>query len=43
MLRFYVLHVIVLPGLAILLLGVHLWRWRKDTMLDLAEGGADDA
>ncbi len=43
LLRFYVLHVIVLPGLAIVLLGVHLWRWRKDTMLDLAEGGADDA
>lgn len=30
LLRFYVLHIYVLPGLALVLLGVHLWRVRKD-------------
>ena len=34
LLRFYVLHVALLPGLAIGLLMIHLWRWRKDSMLD---------
>jgi quinol-cytochrome oxidoreductase complex cytochrome b subunit len=33
--RFYVLHVAVLPGLMIVILAVHLWRWRKDSALDL--------
>ena len=28
--RFYVLHIYVLPALAFILLGVHLWRIRKD-------------
>ncbi|OIR18945.1 menaquinol-cytochrome c reductase cytochrome b subunit [mine drainage metagenome] len=28
--RFYALHVMVLPGLTFLLLGIHLWRVRKD-------------
>jgi len=28
--RFYVLHIYVLPALAFILLGVHLWRVRKD-------------
>jgi quinol-cytochrome oxidoreductase complex cytochrome b subunit len=34
LLRFYVLHVAVLPGLVIVGLLFHLWRWRKDSMLD---------
>jgi quinol-cytochrome oxidoreductase complex cytochrome b subunit len=28
--RFYVFHIYVLPALAFILLGVHLWRVRKD-------------
>lgn len=39
LLRFYVLHVAVLPGLMVLLLSIHLWRWRKDRALD--SGGGD--
>lgn len=39
LLRFYVLHVAVLPLLLVLTLAVHLWRWRKDSML---EAGDDD-
>lgn len=35
LLRFYVLHVALLPALLVVLIAVHLWRWRKDTMLDL--------
>jgi quinol-cytochrome oxidoreductase complex cytochrome b subunit len=31
--RFYVLHVAVLPLLLALLVTIHLWRWRKDSML----------
>jgi quinol-cytochrome oxidoreductase complex cytochrome b subunit len=34
LLRFYVLHVAVLPAALIGLLMLHLWRWRKDSMLD---------
>ncbi len=34
LLRFYVLHVAVLPLIMVLVLMVHLWRWRKDAMLD---------
>jgi len=30
LLRFYVLHIYVLPSLVVLLLGVHIWRVRKD-------------
>ena len=30
LIRFYVLHVIVLPGLAVLMIALHLWRVRKD-------------
>jgi quinol-cytochrome oxidoreductase complex cytochrome b subunit len=35
LLRFYVLHVAVLPTSLIFLLMIHLWRWRKDSMLEL--------
>jgi quinol-cytochrome oxidoreductase complex cytochrome b subunit len=42
LLRFYVLHVAVLPAVTLLLLMVHLWRWRKDAMLDLEAEDADD-
>jgi menaquinol-cytochrome c reductase cytochrome b subunit len=34
LLRFYVLHVAVLPSLLVLVLMIHLWRWRKDAMFD---------
>ena len=30
LLRFYVLHIAVLPLIAITLLGIHFWRIRKD-------------
>jgi len=36
LLRFYVLHVAVLPSVLVMLLMIHLWRWRKDSMLDIA-------
>jgi quinol-cytochrome oxidoreductase complex cytochrome b subunit len=43
LLRFYVLHVAVLPVAMVVLLTFHLWRWRKDKMLevDIEEVGAD--
>jgi len=34
LLRFYVLHVAVLPTILIFVLMIHLWRWRKDSMFD---------
>ena len=30
LIRFYVMHVVVLPGIMIILMGVHFWRIRKD-------------
>jgi quinol-cytochrome oxidoreductase complex cytochrome b subunit len=33
LLRFYVLHVAVLPAAIVFVLMIHLWRWRKDSML----------
>ena len=42
LLRFYVLHVAVLPVAVVVLLTIHLWRWRKDAMLDTREGGDDE-
>jgi quinol-cytochrome oxidoreductase complex cytochrome b subunit len=35
LLRFYVLHVAVLPSVLVIVLMFHLWRWRKDAMLEL--------
>jgi quinol-cytochrome oxidoreductase complex cytochrome b subunit len=37
LLRFYVLHVAVLPAALVMILAVHLWRWRKDSMLESSE------
>jgi len=34
LLRFYVLHVALLPSVLLVIIAVHLWRWRKDSMLD---------
>jgi cytochrome b-561 len=41
LIRFYALHVIVLPGIAALLLAVHLWRVRKDGGLSRPDEPAD--
>jgi quinol-cytochrome oxidoreductase complex cytochrome b subunit len=41
LLRFYVLHVAVLPTVLIFVLMIHLWRWRKDSMLELAREEPD--
>lgn len=42
LIRFYVLHVAVLPALVVVVLAVHLWRWRKDSMLDTERGSVDE-
>ena len=34
LLRFYVLHVAVLPTVLVMGIVIHLWRWRKDSTLD---------
>jgi menaquinol-cytochrome c reductase cytochrome b subunit len=39
LLRFYVLHVILLPAIMTFLVMIHLWRWRKDSMLDQGAAG----
>jgi quinol-cytochrome oxidoreductase complex cytochrome b subunit len=39
LLRFYVLHCVVLPFAAVLLLSVHIWRVRKDGGIYLGEPG----
>ena len=41
LLRFYVLHIAVLPAILIFVLMIHLWRWRKDTMLDIERNEPD--
>ena len=41
LLRFYVLHVAVLPAGVLVALTIHLWRWRKDTMLDIERSEPD--
>ena len=41
LLRFYVLHVAVLPTLIVMVLTIHLWRWRKDSMLDTADSDSE--
>ncbi len=44
LLRFYVLHVAVLPVALVGVLTVHIWRWRKDSMLTMdSDQGATDA
>lgn len=42
LLRFYVLHVAVLPTVIVFILMIHLWRWRKDAMLDVTRSESDD-
>lgn len=41
--RFYVLHVAVLPLVLVGLVTIHMWRWRKDSMLtvDPTDGAPD--
>ncbi len=34
LLRFYVLHVAVIPVTMVFVLMLHMWRWRKDNMID---------
>ncbi len=34
LLRFYVMHVALLPTILVLVVVIHLWRWRKDGTLD---------
>ena len=41
LLRFYVLHVAVLPVAIVVILMIHLWRWRKDSMLDVERSEPD--
>lgn len=41
LLRFYVLHVAVLPTLIVIAFMFHIWRWRKDAMLDIGGKGGD--
>jgi quinol-cytochrome oxidoreductase complex cytochrome b subunit len=43
LIRFYALHVMVLPGVAVLMLGVHLWRVRKDGGLSRPNESEDSA
>lgn len=38
LLRFYVLHVAVIPVVLVFMLMLHLWRWRKDSMLEFDRG-----
>ena len=40
LLRFYVLHVALLPTILVMGIVIHLWRWRKDSTLD-SEGAPD--
>jgi quinol-cytochrome oxidoreductase complex cytochrome b subunit len=42
LLRFYVLHVVALPTLMVLILAIHLWRWRKDAMLTVERSEPDE-
>jgi quinol-cytochrome oxidoreductase complex cytochrome b subunit len=41
LLRFYVLHVAVMPAAIIIGLMFHLWRWRKDSMLEFERNEPD--
>jgi cytochrome b6 len=42
LLRFYVLHVLVLPLIASLLIGIHFWRVQKDGGLTVKSKGRDE-
>lgn len=43
LLRFYVLHVAVLPLAVVAVLTLHLWRWRKDKMLEMPDELGDES
>ena len=42
LLRFYVLHIAVIPLVMVMLLMIHLWRWRKDAMFDIQAEDIND-
>jgi len=42
LLRFYVLHVALLPAALLVVVTFHLWRWRKDSMLTQASSEIDE-
>ena len=42
LLRFYVLHVAVLPALMVIVVMFHLWRWRKDAMLTSSDDATEE-
>jgi quinol-cytochrome oxidoreductase complex cytochrome b subunit len=41
LLRFYVLHVVILPLAALVLIGIHFWRVQKDGGLTIKPGDED--
>jgi len=41
--RFYVLHVALLPGVMVFIIAIHMWRWRKDAMLTVDPPAVDTA
>jgi quinol-cytochrome oxidoreductase complex cytochrome b subunit len=42
LLRFYVLHVLILPLVALVLIGIHFWRVQKDGGLTVKTKDSDD-
>ena len=41
--RFYVLHVAVIPAAMVFLIAIHMWRWRKDSMLTMDPPADEEA
>ncbi len=42
LIRFYVLHVALLPAVLAFLIAIHMWRWRKDSMLTVDPPPAEE-